>query len=134
MDDFNALFTQMTTLNKQMQNIETKTHVHAKATQVLSCEFCRNDHSQEQCPLHTERVNFIGKYNKNQNNPHSNSYNLSWRNNLNFESGGNQARGQKLQAQAQHHQDFKQNTKQDATTSEKMLMEGMFIQIMQTQQ
>lgn len=39
MDAFNALSARMVALSKQIQNMETKTQIHALATQVLSCGF-----------------------------------------------------------------------------------------------
>lgn len=46
-DAFNPLSAQIAALSKQMQNLENKTQVHAQVAQVLSYDFCKNDHSQE---------------------------------------------------------------------------------------
>lgn len=99
MDAFNALSAQLTTLSKLM--MENKTQASAQAAQVIPCDFCGSNHSWEQCLLQFETANFVGNYNRSQNNPYSNIYNPGWRNHPNFGWGGNQTGGQRPQAQAQ---------------------------------
>lgn len=79
-----------------------------------------------------ETANYIGNYNRNQNNPYSNTYNPVWRNQPNFVWGKNQVGGEEpqVQAQAQAPLGFEAqspNRVQDP-------IEEMFMQFMQTQQ
>lgn len=101
MDAFNALLAQLWALNNQMQNLENKTQASAQAAQAMPCEFCRNNYPWEQCPMQEEIENYTGDYNWNHCNLYSNTYSLGWRNHPNFRWGGNQAGGQKPQAQVQ---------------------------------
>lgn len=125
----------MVALTKQTQNLENKTLVHAQTAQALSYDFCVNDYSWEQCPFQIETTNFIGNYIRNQNNPHSNTYNLGWRSHPNIGLGGNLAGGQKPDAQAQTPPRFQAQTQNILQPpAEKMSMEDMFIHFMQNQQ
>lgn len=107
MDGLNALSTYMAALSKQMQNLEHKTQANAQKAQALSCGFCGNNHSWEQCPLQAETTNFIGNFSKNHSNAYSNTYNPGWRNHPNFGWGGNQDGGQNFKCKPKYHLDSK---------------------------
>lgn len=127
---------QMVALNKQKKNLENKAQVHARAAKTLSCDFCRIDHQWEECPLKIEIANFIGKYNKNQNNNYSNTYNPRWRNHPNFRWGENQIGSQKPRAKTQAPLGFQAQAQNQMKqlAKKKMSMEDMFMRFMQTQQ
>ena len=61
--------------------------IHGSSTK---CNWRWEAHLMEQCPSNPESVNYIGNFNRGQNNPYSNSYNPGWRNHPNFSWGGNQ--------------------------------------------
>lgn len=102
-DAFDTIYTQILALSQKVQILKIQSQANAQLAQVISYEFCDTAHSREQCPMQAKLVNYIGNFNTSQNNPYSNTYigNLGWRNHLNFEDGGNQSGGQKLQTQPQ---------------------------------
>ncbi|XP_021284056.1 uncharacterized protein LOC110416390 [Herrania umbratica] len=50
---------------------------------------CGDSHSYDQCPYNSESVQFVGNFNRQQNNPYSNTYNPGWRNHPNFSWSNN---------------------------------------------
>lgn len=55
----------------------------------ISCVYCGEGHLYDNCLNNPASVNYVGNYNRG-NNPYSNTYNLGWRQHLNF-SWSNQA-------------------------------------------
>jgi hypothetical protein len=58
------------------------------------CELCAGNHSSNQCAISSESVQFVGNYNRQQNNSNPNNYNIGWRNHPNFSWRENQAQPQ----------------------------------------
>ncbi|WRX13588.1 Integrase [Theobroma cacao] len=50
---------------------------------------CGDGHSYDRCPYNSESVQFVGNFNRQQNNPYSNTYNLGWKNHPNFSWNNN---------------------------------------------
>lgn len=59
---------------------------------VLSCDLCGGTHNSSDC-MQTEQAQFVGNFNRQQNNPYSQTYNPGWRNHPNFswKDQGNQS-------------------------------------------
>ncbi|WRX08623.1 Retrotransposon gag domain - like 6 [Theobroma cacao] len=49
--------------------------VHAIKNSFVVCEMCGDSHSSDQCSCNSASVQFVGNFNRQQNNPYSNSYN-----------------------------------------------------------
>lgn len=113
-----------------------KSHAGAQIAQVMSCDFCRNNHSREKCPLQAKTTNYIGNYNWNREIPIQTPTTLVWRNHPNFGWAGNQVSGQKPRAQDQTPLRFQTNAqnRQQHMVEKKLSMEVMFLQFMQMQQ
>ncbi|KAL4281689.1 hypothetical protein GQ457_03G015100 [Hibiscus cannabinus] len=78
---------QLSTITHMLKNLQKPTDVRdAKA---VSCIHCEGKHHANDCPKMHESAIYIGNYNKNANNPYSNTYNPGWRQHPNF-SWGNQ--------------------------------------------
>ena len=86
----------------------------------------------EQCPSNPESVNYIGNFNRGQNNPYSNSYNPGWRNHPNFSWGGNQ--GVSAGPRPSQPPGFQQQMRGPPPPEKRLSMEDMFAQFMQSQQ
>ncbi|MED6152957.1 hypothetical protein PIB30_096940 [Stylosanthes scabra] len=98
--------TQLNTINKKLEKLEAS----AVGTQVI-CGICGGPHENHNCisvqddQFSAAQVNSVGNQPRlPYNDPHSNTYNPSWRNHPNFSWGGNQ--GQQKQYNNQNHCSF----------------------------
>ena len=82
------------------------------------------------CSTNPESVNFVGNYQRNQNNPYSNTYNPGWRNHPNF-SWGNQ--GSATNPRPQNPPGFQPQTRNFPPPEKKPTMEEMMLQLMTSQ-
>ncbi|EOX94378.1 Uncharacterized protein TCM_003966 [Theobroma cacao] len=80
-DALNAL----TVLTKRFDTIG----VNVVQNSFITCDLCRDNHSSDQCPSNSESVQFVGNFNRQQNNPYSNIYYLDWRNDPNLSWNNN---------------------------------------------
>lgn len=91
-DVISALTTQISTLSKQLGTL----NVNAIQSTNLSCEFCAGNHHSNECAAASqfapapEQVNQVADFNRQRNNPYSNTYNQGWRNHPNFAWSNNQ--------------------------------------------
>ncbi|XP_062112727.1 uncharacterized protein LOC133823889 [Humulus lupulus] len=116
LDAIIALTTQVASLTKQLQQIT----VSAKAIQMhAGCEICGGPYPFDQCtlvdpqnnvPMDQAQVQAVGNFQRQYNNPFSNSLNHGWQNHPNFSWRNNQ--GQQPQFQGQYQQNMPQNMQQ----------------------
>ncbi|XP_016648321.1 PREDICTED: uncharacterized protein LOC107880735 [Prunus mume] len=90
-DAITALTAQISTLSKQLGSL----NVNAIQTPNVICEFCAGNHSSADCnngnPFSAlKQVNQVGDFNRQRNNPYSNTYNPGWKNDPNFSWSNNQ--------------------------------------------
>ncbi|XP_017984308.1 PREDICTED: uncharacterized protein LOC108663603 [Theobroma cacao] len=81
------LASQVAALSKKLDTMG----VHVVQNSFVVCEMCGDGPLNDQCPYNFESVQFVGNFNRQLNNPYSNTYNPSWRNHPNF-SWNNNAR------------------------------------------
>ncbi|XP_017981014.1 PREDICTED: uncharacterized protein LOC108663036 [Theobroma cacao] len=84
-DAISNLATQVAALSKKFDTLG----VHAIQNPFVVCEMCGDGHSSDQCSYNSASVQFMGNFNKQQNNPYSNTYNPGWRNHPNFSWNNN---------------------------------------------
>ncbi|XP_017972490.1 PREDICTED: uncharacterized protein LOC108660447 [Theobroma cacao] len=63
--------------------------VHTVQNSFTVCKMCGDSHSSDQCSYNSASVHFVGNFNRQQNNPYSNTYNSGWRNHPNFSWNNN---------------------------------------------
>ncbi|XP_056169324.1 uncharacterized protein LOC115665665 [Syzygium oleosum] len=85
-DAFTAIAAQIEALNKKIDNMS----VSGMKIQNMTCDFCDGGHVSTECQVgntfaqSNENANFVGNFNRSQNNPYSNTCNSGWRNYPNF--------------------------------------------------
>ncbi|XP_017970386.1 PREDICTED: uncharacterized protein LOC108660644 [Theobroma cacao] len=84
-DAISNLVAQVVALSKKFDTLG----VHAVQNSFVVCEMCGDGHSSDQCLYNYVSVQFVGNFNKQQNNPYSNTYNPGWRNHPNFSWNNN---------------------------------------------
>ncbi|XP_062102852.1 uncharacterized protein LOC133813440 [Humulus lupulus] len=105
LDAITALTAQVATLTKQLQ----QNTISANAIRLqIGCEICGGPHQFEQCmttkfnnTILLEQVSMMGNFNRQANNPFSNSFNPGWRNHPNFSWRNNQGQQPQFQPQSQ---------------------------------
>ncbi|XP_034203729.1 uncharacterized protein LOC117618238 [Prunus dulcis] len=90
-DAISALTAQISTMSKQLGTL----NVNAIQSTNLSCEFCAGPHHGNECGASpftspSEQVNQVSDFNRQRNNPYSNTYNPGWKNHPNFSWSNNQ--------------------------------------------
>ncbi|XP_017974466.1 PREDICTED: uncharacterized protein LOC108661548 [Theobroma cacao] len=63
--------------------------VHVVQNSCVVGAMCGDGHSSDQCSYNSASVQFMGNFNKQQNNPYSNTYNPGWKNHPNFSWNNN---------------------------------------------
>ncbi|WRX20690.1 Retrotransposon gag domain - like 10 [Theobroma cacao] len=84
LDVVNTISTQLASLIKKIDKVS----VNAVQNSFMTCEFCGEGHSNDNCPIYFESCQSVG--NRQQNNPYSNTYNPGWSNHPNFSWNNNQ--------------------------------------------
>lgn len=74
MEALSTLSTHISALTKKMQMLEVQCQANVQMTQTMYFDYCEHDRPWDQCPLHVESVNYVHNFNRNQNNPYSNTY------------------------------------------------------------
>ncbi|XP_022846278.1 uncharacterized protein LOC111369022 [Olea europaea var. sylvestris] len=97
-DAVTALAAQMEVLTMKMDNLSQSVNMVHQSPPV--CEGCGADHNTTHFPLasthvnQSEEVNYAQNFQRQQNNPFSNTFNPGWRNHPNFSWSSNQGQGQ----------------------------------------
>ncbi|KAK9008896.1 hypothetical protein V6N11_080373 [Hibiscus sabdariffa] len=130
LDANDSVSAQLSAITNMLKNLQKPTNVRdAKA---LSCVHCKGNHHANDYPTMHESASYVGNYNRNANNPYSNTYNLGWRQHPNF-SWGNQGGGNTSNANRQQNMNaspgfqttmpWQSKAKGNASTSHKNSME-----------
>ncbi|KAM6568680.1 hypothetical protein CsatB_016665 [Cannabis sativa] len=102
-DALTALTAQMASMTNILKNMNMGGSVQpAGAIQraEISCVYCGDGHTFENCPSNPASVCYVGNQNFNRNNnPYSNSYNPAWKHHPNFSRGGQGASSSGAQGQ-----------------------------------
>ncbi|XP_060961982.1 uncharacterized protein LOC133032150 [Cannabis sativa] len=108
-DALTALTAQMASMTNILKNMNMGGSVQPAAAiqrAEISCVYCGDGHTFENCPSNPASVCYVGNQNFNRNNnPYSNSYNPTWKHHPNFSWGGQGASSSGAQ-QAQGKQSF----------------------------
>ncbi|KAK8521572.1 hypothetical protein V6N12_031466 [Hibiscus sabdariffa] len=123
---------QLSAITNMLKNLQKPTNVRdAKALNCVHCE--GNHHANDFSTMH-ESASYVGNYNRNANNPYSNTYNPGWRQHPNFswsnQGGGNTSnaiRKQSMNAPPgfQTNMPWQSEAKGNASTSHNNSMEAM---------
>ncbi|XP_062102203.1 uncharacterized protein LOC133825656 [Humulus lupulus] len=91
-DALTALIAQMASMTNILKNMSMGGNVQPAAaiqSAEVSCVYCGDGHTFENCPSNLASVFYVGNQNSNRNNnPYSNTYNPSWRHHPNLSWGG----------------------------------------------
>ena len=94
-DAITNLTAQIAALSRQLQNNQMTAHAIQASTPV--CEFCNGPHQGSDCQVDNpfsqvqrEQAQYVGNFNRQQNNPYSNRFNQGWRNHPNLSWKNNQ--------------------------------------------
>ncbi|XP_060969639.1 uncharacterized protein LOC133036888 [Cannabis sativa] len=102
-DALTALTAQMASMTNILKNMNMGRSVQPAAAiqrAEISCVYCGDGHTFENCPSNPASVCYVGNQNFNRNNnPYSNSYNWAWKHHPNFSWGGQGASSSGAQAQ-----------------------------------
>ncbi|KAM6551726.1 hypothetical protein CsatB_001534 [Cannabis sativa] len=102
-DALTALTAQMASMTNILKNMNMGGSVQPAAAiqrAEISCVYCGDGHTFENCPSNPASVCYVVNQNFNRNNnPYSNSYNPSWKNHPNFSWGGQGASSSGAQGQ-----------------------------------
>ncbi|KAK8694694.1 hypothetical protein V6N13_072241 [Hibiscus sabdariffa] len=132
LDANDSVSAQLSAITNMLKNLQKPTDVRdAKA---LSFVLCERNHQANDCPTMHESASYVGNYNRNANNPYSNTYNPGWRQHPNF-SWGNQGGGSASHANRQKSMNappgfqtnmpWQSDAKGNASTSHSNSMEAM---------
>ncbi|KAK8702407.1 hypothetical protein V6N13_020762 [Hibiscus sabdariffa] len=89
---------QLSAITNMLKNLQKPTEVQdARAVSYVHCD---GNHNPNDCPAMHELASYVGNYNRNANNPYSNTYNPGWRQHPNF-SWGSQGGGNTSSANRQ---------------------------------
>ncbi|KAK9035376.1 hypothetical protein V6N11_077418 [Hibiscus sabdariffa] len=76
LDASDSVSAQLSAITNILKNLQKPTNVRdAKA---LNCVRCEGNHHANDCPTMHESASYVGNYNRNANNPYSNTYNLGF--------------------------------------------------------
>ncbi|KAM6550733.1 hypothetical protein CsatB_000541 [Cannabis sativa] len=102
-DALTALTAQMASMTNILKNMNMGGSVQPAAAiqrAEISCVYCGDGHTFENCPSNPASVCYVGNQNFNRNNnPYSNSYNPAWKHHPNFSWGGQGASSSGAQGQ-----------------------------------
>ncbi|KAL4278505.1 hypothetical protein GQ457_03G013430 [Hibiscus cannabinus] len=132
LDASDSVSAQLSVITNMLKNLQKSTDVRDdKALSYVHCE--RNHHANDYPTMH-ESASYVGNYNKNANNPYSNTYNPCWRQHPIF-SWGNQGGSNKSNANRQQNMNappgfqtnmpWQSEAKGNASTSHNNSMEAM---------
>ncbi|KAL4384309.1 hypothetical protein GQ457_15G022940 [Hibiscus cannabinus] len=77
LDANDSVSAQLSAITNLLKNLQKPSDV--REAKALSCIHCEGNHHATDCPVMHEQASYLGNYNKNSNNPYSNTYNPGWR-------------------------------------------------------
>ncbi|KAK9020277.1 hypothetical protein V6N11_054767 [Hibiscus sabdariffa] len=82
LDASDSVAAQLSAITNMLKNLRKPTEV--QDARAVSCVHCDGNHNPNDCPAMHESASYVGNYNRNANNPYSNTYNPGWRQHPNF--------------------------------------------------
>ncbi|KAL4284061.1 hypothetical protein GQ457_16G014700 [Hibiscus cannabinus] len=82
LDVNDSVSAQLSAITNLLKNLQKPSDV--REAKALSCIHCEGNHHATDCPVMHEQASYLGNYNRNSNNPYSNTYNPGWRQHPNF--------------------------------------------------
>ncbi|KAK8985786.1 hypothetical protein V6N11_021639 [Hibiscus sabdariffa] len=82
LDNNDSVLAQLSAIKNFLKNLQKPSDVCE--TKALSCVHCEGNHHANDCPIMHEQASYMGNFNRNSNNPYSNTYNQGWRQHPNF--------------------------------------------------
>ncbi|KAL4342153.1 hypothetical protein GQ457_08G025220 [Hibiscus cannabinus] len=82
LDANDSVSAQLSAITNHLKNLQKPSDV--REAKALSCIHCEGNRHATDCPVMHEQANYLGNYNRNSNNPYSNTYNPGWRQHPNF--------------------------------------------------
>ncbi|KAK8975369.1 hypothetical protein V6N11_057463 [Hibiscus sabdariffa] len=98
LDASDSVAAQLSAITNMLKNLHKPTEL--QDARAVSCVHCDGNHNPNDCPAMHESACYVGNYNRNANNPYSNTYNPGWRQHPNF-SWGSQGGGNTSSANRQ---------------------------------
>ncbi|KAK8536038.1 hypothetical protein V6N12_012700 [Hibiscus sabdariffa] len=131
LDASDSVPAQLSVITNMLKNLHKPTEM--QDARAVSCVHCDGNHNHNDCPAMHESASYVGNYNRNANNPYSNTYNSGWWQHPNF-SWGSQGGGNTSSANRQQNMNapsgFQTNTpwqseaKGNASTSHNSSLEA----------
>ena len=88
LDAMTTLTAQVSSLTNMIKSISIPTETQSLQPIQVACVYFGEEYLYTNCFVNPESANFVGNYNKsNNNNPYSNTYNLGWKQHANFSWG-----------------------------------------------
>ncbi|KAL4386655.1 hypothetical protein GQ457_09G019260 [Hibiscus cannabinus] len=110
LDANDSVSAQLSAITNLLKNLQKPSDV--REAKALSCNHCEGNHHANDCPVMHEQASYLGNYNRNSNNPYSNTYNPGWRQHPNFSwnnQGGTNASSSNRQQNTNALQGFQDN-------------------------
>ncbi|KAK8681659.1 hypothetical protein V6N13_054061 [Hibiscus sabdariffa] len=82
LDANDSVSAQLSAITNLLKNLQKPSDV--REAKALSCIHCEGNHHATDCTVMHEQASYLGNYNRNLNNPYSNTYNPGWRQHPNF--------------------------------------------------
>ncbi|KAK8574662.1 hypothetical protein V6N12_062351 [Hibiscus sabdariffa] len=82
LDANDSVSAQLSAITNLLKNLQKPSDV--REAKALSCIHCEGNHHATDCPVMHEQASYLGNFNRNSNNPYSNTYNPGWRQHPNF--------------------------------------------------
>ncbi|KAK8562494.1 hypothetical protein V6N12_010572 [Hibiscus sabdariffa] len=82
LDANDSVSAQLSAITNLLKNLQKPSDV--REAKALSCVHCEGSHHAIDCPVMHEQASYVGNFNRNSNNPYSNTYNSGWRQHPNF--------------------------------------------------
>ncbi|KAK8510799.1 hypothetical protein V6N12_009641 [Hibiscus sabdariffa] len=82
LDANDSVSAQLSAITNLLKNLQKPSDV--REAKALSCVHCKGNHNATDCPVMHEQASYLGNFNRNLNNPYSNTYNPGWRQHPNF--------------------------------------------------
>ncbi|KAK8613604.1 hypothetical protein V6N13_101362 [Hibiscus sabdariffa] len=139
LDANDSVSAQLSAITNLLKNLQKPSDV--REAKALSCVHCEGNHHANDCPVMHEQASYVGNFNRNSNNPYSNTYNPGWRQHPNFSwnnQGGTNASSSNRQQNTNAPPGFQANmpwhseTKGNAPISNRSSMEATMQEFIST--
>ncbi|KAK9011682.1 hypothetical protein V6N11_044527 [Hibiscus sabdariffa] len=76
LDTNDSVSAQLSAITNLLKNLQKPSDV--REAKALSCVHCEGNHHATDCPVMHDQASYLGNFNRNSNNPYSNTYNAGW--------------------------------------------------------